>query len=65
MITTSNGMTVLQALAMAQDATLNSVKSKAVIIRPDPKATEGHEQASGKSEPGARGQAARHCNGGG
>lgn len=44
MITTSNGMTVLQALAMAQDATLNSVKSKAVIIRPDPKATEGHEQ---------------------
>jgi polysaccharide export outer membrane protein len=44
MITTSNGMTVLQALAMAQDATLNSVKSKAVIIRPDAKATEGHEQ---------------------
>ncbi len=44
MITTSNGMTVLQALAMAEDVKLNSVKSKAVIIRPDPKATEGHEQ---------------------
>lgn len=40
----ANGMTVLQALAMAEDATLNSVKSKAVIIRPDPKAPEGHEQ---------------------
>ncbi len=40
----SNGMTVLQALAMAEDAKLNSVKSKAVIIRPDPKAPEGHEQ---------------------
>jgi len=44
MIKTSNGMTVLQALAMAEDVKLNSVKSKAVIIRPDPKAPEGHEQ---------------------
>jgi len=44
MIKTSNGMTVLQALAMAEDVKLNSVKSKSVIIRPDPKAPEGHEQ---------------------
>ena len=40
----SNGITVLQALAMAEDAKLNSVKTKAVVIRPDPKAPEGHEQ---------------------
>jgi polysaccharide export outer membrane protein len=44
MIKTSNGMTVLQALAMAEDAKLNSVESKAVIIRPNPKTPEGHEQ---------------------
>lgn len=44
MMKTSNGMTVLQALAMAEDAKLNSVKSKAVIIRPNSKAPEGHEQ---------------------
>ena len=44
MIKTSNGMTVLQALAMAEDTKLNSVKSKAVIIRPNPKAPEGHQQ---------------------
>ncbi len=44
MIKGSNGMTVLQALAMAEDAQPNSVKSKAVIIRPNPKASEGHEQ---------------------
>ena len=44
MIKTSNGMTVLQAMAMAEDATLNSVRSKAVVIRPNPKAPEGHEQ---------------------
>jgi polysaccharide export outer membrane protein len=44
MIKTSNGMTVLQALAMAEDAKINSVKSKAVIIRPNPDAPEGHRQ---------------------
>ena len=44
MIKTSNGVTVLQALAMAEDANMNSVKSKAVIIRPNPRAPEGHEQ---------------------
>jgi polysaccharide biosynthesis/export protein len=44
MIKTSNGMTVLQALAMAEDVKLDSVKSKSVIIRPNPKAPEGHEQ---------------------
>jgi len=44
MIKTSNGMTVLQALAMAEDVKLNSVKSKSIIIRPDPNAPEGHEQ---------------------
>lgn len=44
MIKTANGMTVLQALAMAEDVKLNSVKNKAVIIRADPKAAEGHEQ---------------------
>ena len=44
MMKNSNGMTVLQALAMAEDAKLNSVKNKAVIIRPNSKAPEGHEQ---------------------
>jgi len=44
MIKTANGMTVLQALAMAEDVKLNSVKSKAVIIRASAKAPEGHEQ---------------------
>jgi polysaccharide export outer membrane protein len=44
MLKTTNGMTVLQALAMAEDVKLDSVKSKAVIIRPDPNAPEGHEQ---------------------
>ena len=44
MIKTANGMTVLQALAMAEDAKINSVKSKAVIIRPVANAPQGHEQ---------------------
>jgi len=44
MIKTANGLTVLQALAMAEDTKLNSVKSKAVIMRPNPDAPEGHQQ---------------------
>jgi polysaccharide export outer membrane protein len=44
MVKGSNGMTVLQALAMAEDAKPNSVKSKAFIVRPNPKMPEGHQQ---------------------
>lgn len=44
MVKTSNGMTVLQAVAMAEDVKVDSVKSKSVIIRPNPNAPEGHEQ---------------------
>jgi polysaccharide export outer membrane protein len=43
-IKTSDGMTVLQALAMAEDAKTTAIKSKALIIRPNPKAPEGHDQ---------------------
>jgi polysaccharide biosynthesis/export protein len=43
-IKTSDGMTVLQALAMAEGKLYSAVPNKAMIIRPDPKAPEGHEQ---------------------
>jgi len=39
-----NGMTVLQALAMAADAKSTAVRSKSVIIRPDPNALDGRQQ---------------------
>jgi polysaccharide export outer membrane protein len=38
------GMTVLQALAMAEDAKFSAIKNKSMIIRPDPKAPDGHQQ---------------------
>lgn len=38
------GMTVLQALAMAEDAKSTAVRSKAMIIRPDPSGPDGHDQ---------------------
>jgi polysaccharide export outer membrane protein len=37
-----NGMTVLQALAMAEDAKSTAQRGKTMIIRPDPKAPDGH-----------------------
>ena len=37
-----NGMTVLQALAMAEDAKATAQRGKTMIIRPDPKAPDGH-----------------------
>jgi len=38
------GMTVLQALAMAEDAKFSAMRNKAMIIRPDPNIPDGHEQ---------------------
>jgi polysaccharide export outer membrane protein len=38
------GMTVLQALAMAEDTKFSAIKNKSMIIRPDPKAPDGHQQ---------------------
>ena len=39
-----NGMTVLQALAMAEDAKSTAVRSRSVIIRPDRNAPDGRQQ---------------------
>ncbi len=39
-----DGMTVLQALAMAENMTSTAVPAKSVIIRPNASATDGHEQ---------------------
>ena len=41
-----NGMTVLQALAMAEDTKSTAMRNKTVIIRPDPNAPGGHSQIS-------------------
>jgi polysaccharide export outer membrane protein len=40
----SHGMTVLQALALAQDAKSTALRSQAVILRSDPLAAEGRRQ---------------------
>ena len=39
-----SGMTVLQALAMAEDSKSTAIRSKSVIIRPDHDAPDGHKQ---------------------
>jgi polysaccharide export outer membrane protein len=39
-----NGMTVLQAIAMAEDAKSTAVRDKAMIIRPDANQPNGHKQ---------------------
>ena len=40
----SEGMTVLQALAFAEDAKSTAKRDKAVVIRPDPSAPGGHRK---------------------
>lgn len=40
----ANGMTVLQALAMAEDTKSTAVRNKSMIIRPDHNAPDGHSQ---------------------
>jgi polysaccharide biosynthesis/export protein len=40
----SHGMTVLQALALAEDAKTTALRSQTVIIRNDPQAAEGRKQ---------------------
>jgi len=40
----SHGMTVLQALALAEDAKTTALRSQTVIIRNDPQASEGRKQ---------------------
>ena len=39
-----NGMTVLQALALAEDSKSTAIRNKSVIIRPDKDASDGHKQ---------------------
>jgi polysaccharide export outer membrane protein len=41
--TADNGMTVLQALAMAEDAKGTAMRDKSMIIRPDPSAPDGQK----------------------
>jgi polysaccharide biosynthesis/export protein len=41
-----DGMSVLQALALAENMTATAVPSKSMIIRPDPASPDGHKQIS-------------------